>query len=92
MFARDMVARGVEGRILQFGSIFSFGGVPSYAVYSAAKAYALALSEALADELIYHGIAVTTLAPGVTQTEFFDTASQGQIPEGGAGFCKHPGK
>jgi hypothetical protein len=80
VFADDMRARGVSGNILQVGSIFSFGGVPTYAVYSAAKSYVLAFSEALADELEPHKIAVTTLAPGVTQTEFFDTASDGRVP------------
>lgn len=80
IFARDMIDRGVEGHILQVGSIFSFGGVPSFAVYSAAKAYVLAFSEALADELAPKGIGLTTLAPGVTRTEFFDTASHGRIP------------
>lgn len=81
VFARDMVERGIKGRILQLGSIFSFGGVPSFAVYSGAKSYVLAFSEALAEELKPHGIQVTTLAPGVTRTEFLDVANGGKISE-----------
>ena len=90
VFARDMIARNKKGRILQIGSIFSFGGVPSYAVYSAAKSYVLSFSEALADELAPHGITVTTLAPGVTQTEFFDTASDGKVSEAGRRIMQMP--
>lgn len=90
IFARDMIERGVKGRILQVGSVFSFGGVPTFAVYSAAKAYVLALSEALVDELAPRGIVLTTLAPGPTTTEFFDTASHGHIPSVAKGVMQTP--
>lgn len=90
LFARDMVERGVKGRIMQVGSVFSFGGVPTFAVYSAAKAYVLALSEALVDELAPKGITLTTLAPGPTTTEFFDTASHGHIPSVAKGAMQTP--
>ena len=90
VFARDMMARNTKGRILQVGSIFSFGGIPTYAVYSAAKSYVLVFSEALANELEPFGITVTTLAPGVTQTGFFDTASEGHMPEVGRKIMQTP--
>lgn len=90
LFSRDMLARGTSGRILQVGSIFSFGGVPTFAVYSGAKSFVLSFSEALADELKPHGISVTTLAPGATQTEFFDTSSKGHMPEAGRKIVETP--
>lgn len=80
-FARDMVARGTKGKILNVGSVFSFGGAPFYATYSGAKGYVLNFSEALTQELKPHGIDVTMLGPGVTKTEFFDTASDGMVPD-----------
>ncbi len=88
VFARDMVARGTKGKILNVGSVFSFGGTPFYATYSGAKGYVLNFSEALAEELKPHGIDVTMLGPGVTRTEFFDTASDGVVPEKVAGFMQ----
>lgn len=88
VFARDMVARGVKGKILNVGSVFSFGGTPFYATYSGAKGYVLNFSEALAEELKPHGIDVTMLGPGVTRTEFFDTASEGIVPEKIARFMQ----
>lgn len=90
VFACDMIESGVDGRILQVGSIFSFGGVPGFAVYSGAKAYVLAFSEALTEELRPHGITVTTLAPGVTQTEFFTTSSEGQVSQTGQKIMQTP--
>lgn len=90
VFARDMIEYRIEGRILQVGSIFSFGGVPTFAVYSGAKSYVLAFSEALTEELRPHGIRVTTLAPGVTQTEFFATASHGQVSKVGQKVMQTP--
>ena len=90
VFARDMIERGVGGRILQVGSIFSFGGVPTFSVYSGAKSYVLAFSEALTEELKPHNIFVTTLAPGATRTEFFDTASEGQVSRTGQRIMQTP--
>jgi short-subunit dehydrogenase len=90
VFAKDMIARGTRGKILNVGSIFSFGGVAQYANYSGAKGYVLNFSEALTEELKAHGIGVTMLGPGVTRTEFFDTANDGVVPKGVANFMQTP--
>jgi len=86
VFARDMVVRGASGSILNVGSIFSYGGVAGYATYSAAKGYVLNFTEALRAELAPRGIKVSMLAPGVTATEFFETANEGDIPSSVSGI------
>jgi len=71
--ASEMKARG-SGRILMVASTASFQPVPYHAVYSATKAYVLSLGVALTEEFKAHGIQVTTLCPGLTESEFFDVA------------------
>ncbi|MBL8485812.1 MAG: SDR family oxidoreductase [Rhodocyclaceae bacterium] len=63
-----MVARG-RGRILNVASIAAFQPVPSMAVYAATKAYVLALTEALSEELRGTGVTLTALCPGLTATD-----------------------
>lgn len=75
LFARDMVARRY-GYILQIASIGAYQPSPTYASYSAAKAYVLSFGEALAYELKKHNVKVTVLSPGVTKTEFLEVAGQ----------------
>ncbi len=64
-----MVARG-GGRILNVASTAGFAPIPLHSVYSAAKAYVLGFSEALAEELKGTGVTVTSLSPDPIQTEF----------------------
>jgi short-subunit dehydrogenase len=73
LFAADMKARG-SGRILQLSSIGAFQPSPVYAVYSAAKSYVLSFSYAMNHELKNTGVSITTLCPGITETEFHDVA------------------
>ena len=73
LFAADMKARG-NARILQLSSIGAFQPSPVYAVYSAAKSYVLSFSYAMNHELKGTGVSVTTLCPGITETEFHDVA------------------
>jgi short-subunit dehydrogenase len=68
-----MVERG-RGRVLNLGSVGSFGAAPMTAAYAATKAYVLSLSLALADELRGTGVTVTCLCPGPTETGFQDRA------------------
>ena len=71
--AEDMRRAGY-GRILQLSSVGAFQPSPMYAVYSAAKSYVLSFSYALGDELRGTGVSLTTVCPGVTETEFHDVA------------------
>lgn len=62
-----MVERG-SGRILNVASLAAFQPLPAMAAYSASKAYVLALTEALSEELKGSGVTVTALCPGLTDT------------------------
>lgn len=68
-FASGMVARG-SGRIINVCSIASFQPGPLMSVYYATKAFALSLSEAMAEELRGTGVTVTALCPGPVKTGF----------------------
>ena len=68
--APAMVARG-EGRIINVVSVSALTRQDSY---SALKAYALAISEVLANELAGTGVTVTAVLPGWVRTEFHDRA------------------
>ncbi len=64
-----MIERG-WGRVLNLGSVGSFGPAPMTAAYAATKAYVLSLSLALREELVGTGVTVTALCPGPTATGF----------------------
>lgn len=73
LFLKDMVARN-EGKILQVASLASETPGPLHAVYHATKAFVLSLSEALVNELKDSAVTITSLQPGVTDTDFFNKA------------------
>ena len=79
VFAQDMRARG-RGKILLVASLLAYQGVQNFAVYAAAKAYVLRLGEALHRELKPHGVTVTTLCPGMSDTGFAAAAQQKLTP------------
>lgn len=69
LFLPDMLIKN-RGRILNLGSTGSFAPCPYESVYTAAKAYILFLSEAIAEELTGSNVSITVLCPGATRTEF----------------------
>jgi len=79
VFAHDMRTRG-RGKILLVASLLAYQGVPNFAVYAAAKAYVLRLGEALHRELKGHGVTVTVLCPGMSDTGFATAARQKITP------------
>ncbi|MCD5994848.1 SDR family oxidoreductase [Pseudomonas sp. CDFA 602] len=79
LFGRDMKQRK-RGRILHVASMLAYQGVENFAVYSAAKAYVLRLGEALHREFKAHGVIVTTLCPGMSDTGFATAARQTLTP------------
>jgi short-subunit dehydrogenase len=79
VFAQDMRSRG-RGQILLVASVLAYQGVQNFAVYAAAKAYVLRLGEALHRELKRHGVTVTTLCPGMSDTGFSAAAQQKLTP------------
>ena len=71
--AKEMVARR-EGRILITGSIAGYMPGSFQAVYNGSKAFIDSFAEALRNEIQDSGVTVTTLMPGVTDTNFFRRA------------------
>jgi uncharacterized protein len=72
-FLPEMVRRG-SGAVLNVASTAGMQPIPYSAGYSAAKAYVLAFSEALHQELRGRGVTVTALAPGPVTTDFWEIA------------------
>ncbi|ROS38461.1 SDR family NAD(P)-dependent oxidoreductase [Amycolatopsis thermoflava] len=62
------------GILINVASMAAYTPVPGMAVYGAAKAFVLSLTEALWYECRGTGLHVLALSPGATGTEFFDTA------------------
>jgi short-subunit dehydrogenase len=67
VFGKKMARRG-RGGILFISSLFAYQGIPWVANYAATKAYILSLGEALHVEMKRHGVDVTVLSPGLTDT------------------------
>jgi hypothetical protein len=67
-----MRARGY-GRIVNVASLAGLvPGSPGHTLYGATKAFLIQFSESLALENAAHGVRVTALCPGFTQSEFHD--------------------
>lgn len=75
IFVKEMVGRNF-GYVLQVASIGAYQPSPTYATYSAAKAYVLMMGEALNYELRKSGVSVTVISPGITATEFLKVSGQ----------------
>jgi meso-butanediol dehydrogenase/(S,S)-butanediol dehydrogenase/diacetyl reductase len=66
--ARQMIAQGAGGKIVNTGSIASRQGFWDFVPYCVAKFGVLAVTQATARGLIEHGITVNAFAPGVVDT------------------------
>jgi meso-butanediol dehydrogenase/(S,S)-butanediol dehydrogenase/diacetyl reductase len=66
--ARQMIAQGGGGKIINTGSIASRQGYWEFVPYCVAKFGTLAVTQATARGLIEHGITVNAFAPGVVDT------------------------
>jgi short-subunit dehydrogenase len=64
-----------SGTIINVSSAAGFQPIPFMATYAATKAFVTNFSEALAEENRPHGITVTALCPGPTDTDFFRVAN-----------------
>jgi short-subunit dehydrogenase len=67
------------GHILNVASLAAWTPIPSQNVYAATKAYVLAFSQALTDEMnaAGNGVIVSALCPGYTATKMMDNPDQG---------------
>jgi meso-butanediol dehydrogenase/(S,S)-butanediol dehydrogenase/diacetyl reductase len=66
--ARQMIAQGSGGKIINTGSVASRQGFWDFVPYCVAKFGTLAITQATARGLIEHGITVNAFAPGVVDT------------------------
>lgn len=69
LFLKDMVKRK-SGKVMNVASTAAFQSGPTMAVYFATKAYVLHFSEAIDNEVRAHGVTVTALCPGATESGF----------------------
>jgi NAD(P)-dependent dehydrogenase (short-subunit alcohol dehydrogenase family) len=67
--ARVMAGQGAGGCILNIASVDGLAPAPTEALYGAAKAAVLSLTQTLAYEFGQHGIRVNAIAPGIIETE-----------------------
>ncbi len=77
LFGKLMVARK-DGKIMNVASTAAFQPGPRFSVYYATKHYVLALSEGLANEWKEHGVTVSALCPGPTESGFQEAAGIGR--------------
>jgi short-subunit dehydrogenase len=77
LFGKLMVARK-EGKIMNVASTAAFQPGPRFSVYYATKHYVLAFSEGLANEWRDHGVTVSALCPGPTESGFQEAAGIGK--------------
>ena len=82
--ARQMIAQGVKGKIINMASQAGRRGEPLVAVYCASKAATISLTQSAGLDLIRHGINVNAIAPGVVDGEHWDGVD--------AFFARHEGK
>ena len=70
--AKQMIAQGRGGKIINMASQAGRRGEPLVAVYCATKAAVISLTQSSGLALIKHGINVNGIAPGVVDTPMWD--------------------
>ncbi|RYD76149.1 MAG: SDR family NAD(P)-dependent oxidoreductase, partial [Sphingobacteriales bacterium] len=65
----------LSGHIINIASIAGIAGATGWAVYAAAKAAVISLSEVLAEDMKEFGVKVTVVAPGAFRTSFLTEES-----------------
>jgi meso-butanediol dehydrogenase/(S,S)-butanediol dehydrogenase/diacetyl reductase len=82
--ARQMIAQGSGGKIINTASIASRQGFDNVAPYCASKFAVLSLTQSGARDLAKHDITVTGFAPGVVATEMWEQVDQDLMEIGAA--------
>jgi 3-oxoacyl-[acyl-carrier protein] reductase len=75
---QHMIRGAVGGSIVNVSSRGAFRGEPAHPAYGASKAAIVAFGQSLARALGPHGIAVTAVAPGFTETDMAAEALAGE--------------
>lgn len=73
LFLPGMIERG-SGSMINVASIAGMIPIPHFAEYAATKAFLVSFSEALAEEVRPTGVVVQACCPGVTETDFHESA------------------
>ena len=87
--ARQMIAQGTGGKIVNTASIASRQGFDNVAPYCASKWAVVSLTQSAARDLAKHEITVTGFAPGVVATEMWEEVDRDLMSIGAA---KRPGE
>ncbi len=82
--ARQMIAQGDGGKIVNTASIASRQGFDNVAPYCASKWAVVSLTQSAARDLARHGITVTGFAPGVVATEMWEQVDRDLMEIGAA--------
>ncbi len=82
--ARQMIAQGTGGKIINTASIASRQGFDNVAPYCASKFAVVSLTQSGARDLAKHNITVTGFAPGVVATEMWEQVDQDLMAIGAA--------
>jgi meso-butanediol dehydrogenase/(S,S)-butanediol dehydrogenase/diacetyl reductase len=80
--ARQMMAQGRGGKIINTASIAGRQGYAEFAPYCASKSSVISLTQAGAREFAKHKITVNAFAPGVVVTPLWDGLEQDMIDKG----------
>lgn len=67
-FAKDRIARGGSGKVVNIGSLMCSATRPNVSAYTASKGAVLLLTKSLAVEWAEHGINVNAIGPGYIET------------------------
>lgn len=87
--ARQMIAQGEGGKIINTASVASRQGYPNMAPYCASKAAVLSLTQAAARALAPHNITVNGFAPAVVLTPLWEQLDKDLVS---IGASKNPGE
>ena len=82
--ARQMIAQGTGGKIINTASIASRQGFDNVAPYCASKFAVVSLTQSGARDFAKHDITVTGFAPGVVATEMWEQVDQDLMEIGAA--------
>ena len=82
--ARQMIAQGTGGKIINTASIASRQGFDNVAPYCASKWAVVSLTQSGARDLAKHDITVTAFAPGVVATEMWEQVDRDLMEIGAA--------
>ena len=82
--AKQMIAQGSGGKIINTASIASRQGFDNVAPYCASKWAVVALTQSGARDLAKHNITVTGFAPGVVATEMWEEVDRDLMAIGAA--------